>query len=150
MYYVQSQTHTHPPLTLMHTHTHTHTRSHSLTVNGEWDFYVFGGEAGDIGDEIAQATSSSQDERSSESHQDQINRENLDFYLHQELLLRYGLDIDGLSGSLPLPPPRPPIETSSGPPEEEKKPTFEVIPFVKRTTVTLNFARKTLEEFMDR
>jgi len=34
--------------------------------------------------------------------------------------------------------------------EQDKTPTYTVLPFVRRTMVRLKFARKTLEEFMDR
>lgn len=135
-------------LSLSHTHT--------LLGSGEWDFYVFQGDGADTTrDTGAAPMSSSQEDRSSDSQQEPINRASeLDLYLHQELLMRYGLHIDDFSTSPPFPPPRPPRATldttTATSPEEEKKPTFEVIPFVKKTTVTLNFARKTLEEFMDR
>ena len=77
--------------------------------------------------------------------------------LHQEMLLRYGLDIEDFGlhpSSPPNPPPRPPRLAAGGEEEggaeEDRKPTFEILPGVKRTTVTLNFARRELEEFMDR
>ncbi len=34
--------------------------------------------------------------------------------------------------------------------EEEKNPTYCILPYVKQSTVELKFPRKTLEEFMDR
>ena len=77
--------------------------------------------------------------------------------LHQEMLLRYGLNIEdfGLHSSYPPhPPPRPPRqglrEEVEEEEEEERKPTFEILPGLKKTTVTLKFARRELEEFMDR
>ena len=77
--------------------------------------------------------------------------------LHQEMLLRYGLNIEdfGLHSSYPPhPPPRPPRqglrEEAEEEEEEERKPTFEILPGLKKTTVTLKFARRELEEFMDR
>ena len=77
--------------------------------------------------------------------------------LHQEMLLRYGLNIEdfGLhSGYPPHPPPRPPRqdlrEEAEEEEEEERKPTFEILPGLKKTMVTLKFARRELEEFMDR
>ena len=81
--------------------------------------------------------------------------DDLERYFNQEILLRYGMDIDdirGLSGhsASPIPSHRKQAVEEEVTKEEEKKPTFEVIPFVKKTTVTLKFARKKLEEFMDR
>ena len=54
----------------------------------------------------------------------------------------------------PHPPPRPQISVSGaageGEEEDEKKAVYRIIPFVKKTEVTLNFPRKVLEEYMDR
>ena len=70
-------------------------------------------------------------------------------------MMQYGIDISALGlpspSTPPVPPPRPPRTNGDGGEEpEEKKPTFEVIPHVKKTTVPLNFLRRQLEEFMDR
>ena len=62
-----------------------------------------------------------------------------------ERYLRFGLE-ESLGRHPPTPPPR----VVSAEKEEEKFPTYNVLPFVQKTTVTLKFARKTLEEFMDR
>ncbi len=58
--------------------------------------------------------------------------------------LRFGLD-----ESLRRPPPIPP-RVPEEPKDEEKKPTYRILPYIRRTTVELKFPRKTLEEFMDR
>ncbi len=58
--------------------------------------------------------------------------------------LRFGLD-ESLRRR-PTPPPR----VLEEPKDEEKNPTFRILPYVRRTTVELKFPRKTLEEFMDR
>lgn len=57
----------------------------------------------------------------------------------------------------PRPPPRPHASIGSsgggngeGQEEEEQKPVYRIIPFWKKSEVTLNFPRKSLEEFMDR
>ena len=52
-------------------------------------------------------------------------------------------------------PPRPQISTSGmdgegGEEDEEKKAVYRIIPFIKQTEVSLNFPRKSLEEYMDR
>ncbi len=56
--------------------------------------------------------------------------------------LRYGLNNNSLQ------PPTPPLPQTAL--EEETKPTYRILPYVKRSTVELKFPRKTLEEFMDR
>ena len=77
--------------------------------------------------------------------------------------MRYGIDIDELGLGIPAPPSRsPPLrrplprgelsgDEGEGPErEEEPKPEYQIIPFVPKTRVTIKFARRTLEEFMDR
>ena len=62
-------------------------------------------------------------------------------------------DLGGFPSSLtpPHPPPRPSHTLGEdGDAEEETKPSFEIIPWVKKTSVTLDFERRQLEEFMDR
>lgn len=70
------------------------------------------------------------------------------------MLLRYGLNIEDFGLHYPPhPPPRPPrqgLREEAEEEEEERKPTFEILPGLKKTTVTLKFARRELEEFMDR
>ena len=91
--------------------------------------------------------------------------DDLDLYLQQEILMRYGIDIDELGLGIPPPPSRsPPLrrplprggaelsgdEGEEAEREEEPKPEYQIIPFVQKTRVTIKFARRTLEEFMDR
>ena len=70
------------------------------------------------------------------------------------MLLRYGLNIEDFGLHYPPhPPPRPPrqgLREEAEEEEEERKPTFEILPGLKKTTVTLKFARRELEEFMAR
>ena len=122
---------------------------------GDWDFYIFE-------DTSAPPTlSPNEDEPSSDSPTLRVH-DDLDIYLHQEILMRYGIDIDELGLGIPAPPSRspplrrPPRGELSGDEgeeperEEEPKPEYQIIPFVPKTRVTIKFARRTLEEFMDR
>lgn len=129
---------------------------HTVTARtGDWDFYIFE-------DTSAAPTSSpNEDEPSSDSPTLRAH-DDLDVYLHQEILMRYGIDIDELGLGIPPPPSRsPPLrhplrgehlrdEGEEPEREEEPKPEYQIIPFVPKTRVTIKFARRTLEEFMDR
>ena len=111
---------------------------HDFTDNGEWDFYIF-----------------RSDEVTSEPFMDEDS-------IPVEELLAYNVFMDNIHSALPAlsaglpprPPPRlPNISASSNEKdaeEEEKKPVYQVIPFVKKTEITLNFPRRALEEYMDR
>ena len=75
--------------------------------------------------------------------------------LDDEDLLAYSrlMAIHYPSNLPPRPPPRPHSSDDSGglrDEEEEQKPVYRIIPFLKKTEVSLNFPRKSLEEFMDR
>ena len=119
---------------------------------GDWDFYIFA-------DDVPPILSPNDEEPSSDSPTLRAH-DDLDIYLHQEILLRYGIDIDELGLGIPPPPSRspplrrPPRElTGEGEEperEEEAKPEYQIIPFAPKTKVTIKFARRTLEEFMDR
>lgn len=120
---------------------------------GDWDFYIFE-------DTSAPPTlSPNEDEPSSDSPTLRAH-DDLDLYLHQEILMRYGIDIDELGLGIPAsrsPPLRRPLrgepsgdEGEEPEREEEPKPEYQIIPFVPKTRVTIKFARRTLEEFMDR
>ena len=67
-----------------------------------------------------------------------------------EDLLAYSRLMAHFPSSPPRPPPRPTNGSTGEEGEEEQKPTYRVIPGVKKTDVTVTFARKALEEFMDR
>ncbi len=98
-----------------------------IAVDGEWDFYMFQPE--DLTLEGSLLDDSSQ--------------------LPIEDLLAYSRLMQANYPSLPpLPPPRP--HDGSGGEEEEVKPTYRVIPFLKKSEITIKFPRKSLEEYMDR
>ena len=128
--------------------------SHMYTTarTGDWDFYIFE-------DGGAPPASSNNEEEPTTDSPTLRTRDDLDIYLQQEILLRYGIDIDELGLGIPPPPSRSPplrrpprelIEAIEPEREEEAKPEYQIIPFVQKTSVTINFARRTLEEFMDR
>ena len=121
---------------------------------GDWDFYIFE-------DGAAPPTLSTNEEEAEPSSDSPTLRvhDDLDRYLQHEIFLRYGIDIDELGLGIPSPsshspplrrPPRELQEANLDQREEETKPQYQVIPFVQKTSVNLNFARRSLEEFMDR
>ena len=122
---------------------------------GDWDFYIFE-------DNSAPPTLSPNEEEPSSDSPTLRVQDDIDLYLHHEILMRYGIDIDELGLGIPPPPSRsPPIrrlraelsgegEGEEPEREEELKPEYQIIPFVPKTKVTIKFARRTLEEFMDR
>ena len=142
-------------------------------MSGEWDFYVFqpdedededeeeeeedaGGVGRGEGGGDADTPLPSQGGRARDLEYLLSNLEGMD-PLHQEILLRYG-NLDELAFAAGFSPPNPPPRPSRGAVgggadaggEEERPPTYEIIPRIKKTAVPLKFARRDLEEFMDR
>ena len=126
--------------------------THLAARTGDWDFYIFEDK------DVPPTLSNNEEEPTTDSPTLRVH-DDLDMYLQQEILLRYGIDIDELGLGMPPPPSRspplrrPPRELTEGAEterEEETKPEYQIIPFVSKSSVTINFARRTLEEFMDR
>lgn len=104
----------------------------ALLVDGEWDFYMFQPEESNLEESLLDDAS----------------------FPVEDLLAYTRLMVNNYSSMPPLPPPRPPNVSTSDDAhverEEEKKPVYRVIPFIKKTDLTINFPRKVLEEYMDR
>ena len=106
-------------------------------MDGEWDFFVYpypSDEAAAPGESLLEDSS----------------------LPIEELLAynQYNMFVENFSSFPPRPPPRPRITSGDtegeGEEEEEQKPVYSIIPFVKKTEITLKFPRKLLEEYMDR